>query len=409
MLSSKPILQGIACFFLSLTPIVGECQVGSCDSLQEHRGAISSEIEHIVGQAIDNGSIPGAVVYVGCRDEVILHRAYGRRSLVPAVESMTPDTLFDLASLTKVVATAPALMILRQEGKIQLEDPVSRYLPPCRRGALRDVSIRHLLTHYSGLPSGFPPSVVRRVSSANVVDLICSQKLRAPPGRRFIYSDLGFILLGKVVENVSGMSLDQFATERLFLPMGMNQTRFAPEAALTTRMAPAGRRRDGSILRGRVQDRIAARLNGVAGHAGLFSTAEDMAIYCRWLLGPPTSQTNVILESGSVQEMTKPQSPSNMAEVRGLGWDIRSRYSSPRGCCFSDRSFGHTGYTGTSLWLDPDPRAFVVLLTNRLHPDGNANVTDLRSAVSDVVGRLLHPDAPVTAVSRPTDKSSPIP
>ena len=372
---------GLSVSSCSLQPVAGP--QGSPASL--------ARIDGVVRQAIDNGRIPGAVVLVGQGGHILLEKAYGHRCLEPRPEPMTPGTRFDLASLTKVVATAPAVLILVQEGKVGLDDPVSKYLPDFGRRGKETVTVRQVLTHYSGLAPFFRLKAKGPEAASAVIDKICDSDLSATPGSRFIYSDLGFILLGKLTESVSGERLDRFVHSRVFAPLEMAETGFNPSPGGRPPIAPTEKGDDGTFLRGQVHDPLASTMGGVAGHAGLFSNARDLSRYCRMLLNDGSLEGTRVLHPGMVRPMVSPQSPPGMSDIRGLGWDIQSRYSSVKGEHFSPRSFGHTGFTGTSLWLDPEIQAFLIILTSRLHPYGKGDVRTLRREIATIVGEALSP------------------
>jgi serine-type D-Ala-D-Ala carboxypeptidase len=348
--------------------------------------AKSAEIDQTLERHLTAGNLPGAVVLVGHQDCVVFHKAYGKRSLLPDVEEATTDTIFDLASLTKVVATAPAIMLLVQRHKLRLEDTVSKHLPAFGRRGKEKVTIQQLLVHYSGLSADLRLSKRRKTSAKKLLDRIYQSRLVARPGQQFIYSDLGFIVLGKVVEKVSGQSLDRFARDNLFAPLAMRSTGFLPNSAEIPRIAPTERRKDGSVIRGQVHDPLASRLGGVAGDAGLFSTSGDLARFCQMLLNRGYLDEAQVLNAGTVTKMTSIQSPEGKPDLRGLGWDFESAYSSAKGSFFSSQSYGHTGYTGTSIWIDPETRTFLVILTNRVHPDGKGDVKELRTELANIVG-----------------------
>lgn len=364
----------------------GVSQNLSPESLSESR---ISAIDQCVEQAIAERKVPGAVILAGHQGKVIFEKAYGNRSLEPRVEPMSLDTVFDVASLTKVVATAPSVMLLVQQGKLRLDDPAAKYLPSFAKGGKGNITIRHLLTHYSGLPADLRLSKKRKTSARNILTRIYQVKPVAPPGARFIYSDLGFVVLGKVVEKVSGKSLDKFAKENLFTPLNMSSTGFRPLKLDQDRIAPTEKRKDGVMMRGEVHDPLAAMLGGVAGDAGLFSTAQDLASFCQMFLNQGSLGGISILQPGTVRQMVSPQSPANKENVRGFGWDINSTYSSVKGSQFSSQSYGHTGYTGTSLWIDPEIEGYLIILTNRVHPNGKGNVKELRTQIADIVGAAL--------------------
>ena len=348
-----------------------------------------ARIDGVVRQAIDNGRIPGAVVLVGQDGHILFEKAYGHRSLEPRPEPMTLGTRFDLASLTKAVVTAPAVLILVQDGKVSLDDPISNYLPDFGRRGKETVTVRQVLTHYSGLAPFFRLETKGPGAALAVIDKIYNSDLSARPGSQFIYSDLGFILLGKLIEAVSGESLDRFVHSRIFSPLQMVETGFSPHPGERHPIAPTEKGDDETFLRGRVHDPLASTMGGVAGHAGLFSNARDLSRYCRMLLNQGSLEGAWVLQPRLVRQMVSPQSPPDKPDIRGLGWDIQSRYSSPKGAHFSPQSYGHTGFTGTSLWLDPEIQAYLIVLTSRLHPDGRGDVRALRKEIATIVGEAL--------------------
>ena len=360
-------------------------------------------IPPLVEQAIAAKELPGAVVLVGQGDRVLYQKAIGRRAVEPAPEPMTLDTIFDLASLTKVVATTTSVMKLVEDGRIRLSDRVSTFVPGFERHGKTDITIRHLMTHTSGLRPDLD-SANPWTGSDMAIDLAIDEIPTAPPGERFVYSDINYLLLGDIVRRVSGMPLNVFARTRIFEPLGMKDTTFLPPAALRPRIAPTepctefGWPCEGpgmKMMRGVVHDWTARRMGGVAGHAGLFSTAADLSIFCRMLLDGGRYNGVRILSPLAVAKMTAPASAPGDPNVRGLGWDIDSSFSSNRGELLPIGSFGHTGFTGTSLWIDPVTREFVVFLSNRVHPDGKGDVTPLRARVATVAASAITdvPDA----------------
>jgi uncharacterized protein YbbC (DUF1343 family)/CubicO group peptidase (beta-lactamase class C family) len=366
-------------------------------------------IEPLVVQAIAEKKLPGAVVLVGRGNRTLYQKAIGHRALVPSVEPMTADTIFDLASLTKVVATTTSVMILLEEGKIRLNDRVSTFVPGFERYGKADITIRHLMTHVSGLRPDVDLGDMWS-GSDTAINLAIEEVPAFPPGERFVYSDINYVLLGDIVRRVSGRPLNEFARERIFEPLGMKDTTFLPSTSLLGRIAPTERCTplgwpcDGPgavMLRGVVHDPTARRMGGVAGHAGLFSTASDLAIFCRMLLNGGEYRGARILAPLTVAKMTMPASGPGDRNVRGLGWDLDSVYSSNRGELLPLGSFGHTGFTGTSIWIDPSTDLFVVFLSNRVHPDGKGDVTPLRARVATVAASAitrLPPDFRSTAL-----------
>ena len=354
-------------------------------------------IPPLVEQAIADKKLPGAVVVIGRGDRIVYEKAIGHRALVPAAEPMTADTIFDLASLTKVVATTTSVMKLVEDGRIRLSDRVSTFVPGFERHGKTDITVRHLMTHTSGLRPDLD-SANHWTGAATAIDLAIDEIPTASPGERFVYSDINYFLLGDIVRRVSGMPLNEFARTRIFEPLGMKDTMFLPPASLQPRIAPTepctefGWPCDGSgakMMRGVVHDWTARRMGGVAGHAGLFSTAADLSIFCRMLLDGGQYNGVRILSPLTVAKMTTASSAPGDPNVRGLGWDIDSSFSSNRGELLPIGSFGHTGFTGTSLWIDPVTREFVVFLSNRVHPDGKGDVTPLRARVATVAASAI--------------------
>ena len=352
-------------------------------------------IEALVKEAIAAKQLPGAVVLAGRGDTVLYRKAFGNRALEPSVEPMTTDTIFDMASVTKVVATTTSVMLLVEEGRIRLTDRVAVHIPGFERYGKGDITVRHLLTHVSGLRPDIDVSDVWQGYDTAIARAI-EEVPTSPAGERFVYSDINFFLLGDIVARVSGMPLDRFVSTRIFGPLGMRDTTYNPPASLAGRIAPTERCAtagppcgSGAVLRGIVHDPTARRMGGVAGHAGLFSTAADLSAFCRMLLNGGRAGLTRILSPLAVAKMTTGATPAALPALRGLGWDIDSSYSSNRGELMPIGSFGHTGFTGTSLWIDPVTRMYVVFLSNRVHPDGRGDVTPLRARVATVVASAV--------------------
>jgi uncharacterized protein YbbC (DUF1343 family)/CubicO group peptidase (beta-lactamase class C family) len=363
--------------------------------------AIDGEVEREIAQH----HLPGAVVLVARNGSVVWRKAYGARAVEPAREVMTTDTIFDLASLTKIVATATSIMILVERGKIRLSDPLSNYIPEIRGEGKERITLELLLTHRSGYAPDFDLKD-RWTGYGEAMKRLAREPLRNPPGAKFVYSDINYIALGEVVHRVSGLTLDQFARRNIFEPLGMRNTGFRPSAKLRPRIAPTERRRgqlsylgdkpngsevdDGDRwLRGEVHDPTSYRMGGVAGHAGLFSTADDLAIYCQMILNDGEYKGVRILSPLTIEEMTRPRLVSEGGWTRGLGWDINTSFSTNRGDLFPLGSFGHTGFTGTSIWIDPASKMFVVFLSNRVHPDGKGDVASLRGRVASIAAGAI--------------------
>lgn len=345
-----------------------------------------SRIDAVVQQAIERGDMPGAVVLIVHDRQVVFRRAYGSRSKQPVQTPMTLETLFDLASLTKPIATATSLMILLEEGKLRFSDPVARYLPEFQQNGKRRITIEQLLLHTSGLIADNPEADYAE-GKAKSLERIYQLKPVAEPGSRFIYSDLGYIVLGELVARVSGMPLDEFSQKHIFAPLGMADTCFLPQGKQKERAAPANQR-NGRWTIGEVHDPRALQLGGVAGHAGLFSTADDLAVYARMLLDSGDYNGQRILSPLSVRAMTIPHPVPG--GLRSYGWDVDTSYSFNRGELFPrGQGFGHTGFTGTSLWIDPGSRTAVIFLSNRLHPDGKGNVRLVRNQVATLAAAAL--------------------
>jgi uncharacterized protein YbbC (DUF1343 family)/CubicO group peptidase (beta-lactamase class C family) len=351
-----------------------------------------------IEKAIADKQVPGAVLLVGRGDQVLYHKAYGMRSLVPQAEPMTLDTVFDMASVTKVVATTTSVMMLVEDGRIRLNDRVATFIPDFGRYGKGEITVRHLLTHVSGLRPDLDLGDDSWRGYEEAIRRACEEVPTAPPGQRLVYSDINFFLLAEIVARVAGMPFERFVQERLAGPLGMRDTMFNPPEALRPRIAPTekctpyGWPCEGPnqvMLRGIVHDPTARRMGGVAGHAGLFSTAADLARYCRMVLGGGSLGATRILSPLTVQKMTSPATPAGMANVRALGWDLDSSYSSNRGELFPIGSFGHTGWTGTSVWMDPVTKTYVILLTNRVHPDGKGDAGPVRARVATVVASAL--------------------
>ncbi|MDI1241533.1 MAG: DUF1343 domain-containing protein [bacterium] len=395
------------------------------------------QIEALVNADIADKKLPGAVVIVGRKGKIVYRKAFGNRALVPTVEKMTVDTIFDVASLTKPVATAPSIMILIEQGKLRLNDTVGKFIPDIDDESTKRVTIQQLLTHTSGYRPDFDLNE-KWTGREGMLGALKKEKLRAAPGTRFVYSDIGFIVLGEIVQKLTGMAVDKMSGSS-FSMLGMLQSSFTPyeelkripsdvptnefqrlqreQALISGRnelrsrtIAPTEKIKaqagylggvydgDGSIgeamLRGFVHDPTANRMFGVAGHAGLFSTADDLAKYAQMLLNGGTLNGKRILSPQTVSKMTSPYVVSESGDTRGLGWDINTSFSANRGDLFPLGSFGHTGFTGTGMWIDRVSNTFVIFMSNRVHPDGKGDVTPIRAKVSTVVASAIE-DVPI--------------
>ena len=348
-------------------------------------------IKEIVEESIEQKKIPGAVVLVLNQGKIVYKQAFGNKSLYPSTEPMTTDTIFDLASLTKPIATGTSIFKLVEAGKLRLSDKAKLHLPELTEPAWEAITLEHLLTHTSGLPAGNASSDYKEGITQSIKK-INNLKLLAPPGERFTYSDIGFIMLGEIVQRTSGRLLDQFSRDEIFLPLGMKETGYNPSETLKPRIAPTQKEKDG-MLRGVVHDPRARLLNGIAGHAGLFSTADDLALYCAMILNPSNSK---VLSHASIRTMTQARAVPN--GWRTFGWDCDTAFSSNRGELFPKGStFGHTGFTGTSIWFDPASQTAVIFLSNRVHPEGKGDATPVRNKVATIVASALDGKPPTTS------------
>jgi uncharacterized protein YbbC (DUF1343 family) len=341
-------------------------------------------IDAAVAEAIANQSVPGAVIVVGRHDRVVFRRAYGFRELEPDRSPMTLDTVFDLASLTKPIATATSIMVLAERGVLAIDDPLVKYVPECDNRGKAAVTLRHLLLHVAGLPADTPKDDFAH-GRDEAIRHICNVTLRAPPGVASVYSDLGFMLLEEVVRRVTKRELPEFSHDEIFAPLGMRDTQFVPPDALKERAAWT-ECVDGGWRVGVVHDPRAYLLGGVAGHAGLFSTADDLALYARAILGGGQVDGKRILSARTVASMIAPHDVPG--GVRALGWSIENAW---RGEGLSPKAIGHFGFTGTALWIDPDKDLFSVVLTNRVHPDGKGDAKPLVARVNTIAARAIGP------------------
>jgi len=334
-----------------------------------------ADMDAAITDAIAAKKLPGGVLWLE-RHGQVYHQAYGNRALAPAEEPMSKDTIFDAASLTKVVACAPAVMLLMERGKLKLEDRLEAYIPDFSGDGKEMVTIHHLLTHVSGLRPDIDTKPPWK-GYDTAVRMACAERLQTLPGTAFRYSDINFFLLGDVVQRVSGRKLEEFVSQEIFQPLKMADTGFLPPKSKLDRIAPT-EPIDAGMLRGTVHDPTARFMGGVAGHAGLFTTAADLARYARMLLNGGELEGVRLFKPQTVKLLTSVQTPEMVEARRGLGWDIDSSYSRPRGKLFPIGSYGHTGFTGNCLWIDPFSKTFWIFLSNRVHPDGKGNVLPLQ-------------------------------
>jgi len=378
-----------------------------------------NRIDGIVENAISKKKMPGTVVLVGRKGKIVFRKAYGNRSLVPRVEPMTVDTIFDLASLTKPIATATSIMILVEQGRLRLSDTIGKFIPDIDDNRAKKITIKQLLTHTSGYRPDF--NLGEKWSGRDgMLKALKKERLKTQPGMKFVYSDIGFIVLGEIVERVTGETLDVFVKRNqlsslkfsTFIRRDSNRKtpnslanyswmeRTAPTEDICGQQSYLGSKPDQAckklqtILRAAVHDPTSYRMNGVAGHAGLFSTADDLARYCQMLLKGGILDGKRILSPSTVAKMTKPYVVSAKGESRGLGWDINTKFSSNRGELFPLGSYGHTGFTGTGIWIDPLSETFVIFLSNRVHPDGKGSIVDVRARISTVAASAIEDITP---------------
>lgn len=342
-------------------------------------------IDDVVQEGLRRENMPGCVVMVGYQGSIVYHKAFGYRQLVPEKQPMQTDTVFDMASLTKPIATATSVMTLIEAGKIQLEAPVARYIPEFAVNGKADITVRQLLVHMGGL---IPDNAMKDYAGtpAESMEKIYALSTYVPPGEKFVYTDVGFIVLADLVQRVSGMDVHQYSQQKIFQPLGMHETGYLPDADLQARAAVT-QERNGQLMRGQVHDPRAWALGGIAGHAGLFSTASDLARYGQMLLNGGSLNGVVIMQPETVALMIQPVEVSS--GLRGLGWDIKSPYSSNRGDLFSPSAFGHGGFTGTAMWMDPELQMFVIFLSNRVHPDGKGSVNALAGRIGTLAAAAI--------------------
>ncbi|UPU37550.1 beta-lactamase family protein [Geomonas paludis] len=346
------------------------------------RAADQPRIDSLMNEAMARNLIAGGVVLIGNRDKVLFEKAYGRISPFPDAPPMVTDTIFDVASLTKVIATTPSILKLAEEGRISLLDPVTKWFPELAGKGKDAILVMNLLTHTSGLDD-VPLASANPMQSA--IEGAAAQKLKGEVGSRFRYADLNFILLAELVRRATGAPLDLYAQVSFYRPLGMTDTAFHPKEAARC----SGTISDDRVLFGEPQDYLCRQLGGVAGHAGLFATARDLSRFCRMMLAGGMLDGRRVLAKRTVEQMTAPYFSRGGTVVRGLGWDISSPFSAPRGQGFSRVSFGHTGYSGTSIWIDPATDTFVILLTSRLEYKKVHEINKLRGDISTLAAQIF--------------------
>jgi len=377
----------LAALTRALSLWVGLCTFSSAlaeDAAQVLRETRLLALEALVTQAIARGELPGCVISIGTHAGDVYTHAFGERT---RGEPMTVDTLFDLASLTKPLVTASSIAVLVERGLVQLDQPVARVLTELATPDKRRITVRQLLLHTSGLP-GVGPLSQMEAGPLAALTRIAAMPLVSPPGRTFLYSDLGYIVLGELIAKLAGEPLDKFAAHSLFAPLRMRDTHYFVAQAEIARTAPTEVRDDAGI-RGVVDDPRAYRLGGVAGNAGLFSTASDVARFARMLLRGGELDAARVLSERSVSDMLKPVRVGSVERTNG--WDVSSSYALGRGSSLSRQAFGHGGYTGTSLWIDREQDLYVVVLSNRVHVGAHGTLHPLASSVADLAVHALRP------------------
>jgi CubicO group peptidase (beta-lactamase class C family) len=342
-----------------------------------------TEIDRLVEEEIAKGNFPGAVVLVGQKEDIMYWQAFGDKIIDPCQEPADRNTIYDLASMTKPIATATSIMILRDRNQIQLDDYVSKYLPAFACNGKEQVRIEHLLTHTSGLPAYTSATELAKQYGSpcpdKVIEKICSLKALSKPGEEFRYSCLGYITLAKIIEIISGQDIGDFSKENIFTPLGMKHTSFNPPDSWKRDIA-ATEVINGRSLQGTVHDPLARLMAGLSGNAGLFSNAYDLSIYCRMLLNGGKLNGKRILSSESVKLLTTARSHG-----RACGFDVNSTYAWVKGSYAPEEAYCHTGYTGTSIVCDPASKTYVIILTNRVHPKDDGTTKAVRTYVAYIV------------------------
>lgn len=386
----KSISRIVFIFMIGLQLGGGPCaaETGAVSQATTHPDL--SPVDAVVLAAIDRWEVPGAVLIVGNADGVFYRKAYGQRALKPEPIPMTEDTVFDMASLTKPTATATSIMLLIERGHLKLDDKIAKHIPAFAQNGKQDITVEHLLLHRGGL---IPDNSLKDYvgTRQEMIDRINALDTRYEVGKTYKYTDVGFIVLGELVEELTGRDVDEFSRDEIFAPLGMNETTFKPTGDLADRCAPTEFIDDKWRL-AEVHDPRAYRLGGIAGHAGLFSTADDLALYCRMLLNGGELDGVRILKEETVREMITPRElPGDDNGWRTYGFSTHTSDRSARGAVFDpESSFGHTGWTGTAYWIDPVNDLFYVLLTSRCHPNGSeGQAGPIRREVATCIGEIL--------------------
>lgn len=374
--------------FLLLFYCKRESSGNNSSFLNNHFTYDFSKVEKFINESIANSSFPGAVLLVGNRDSIIYQKAFGHFTYDKNSQEVSTSTIYDLASLTKVIATTTAIMLLVDRKMISLDDKVITYIPEFRDNGKDGITIRNLLKHNSGLPAWkkFYPD---KKNKQEVIDDICKTKPEFMPGTKTLYSDLGFIILGIIIEKISGISLDNFCAKEIFEPLQMKRTYYKPDKNLKPEIAPTEidnywRKR---LIQGEVHDETASIMDGVSGHAGLFSTSGDLYKLVKVLLNGGMNSDQKYISSSTLKTFLNRESKS---EIRLLGWDAKSKTGSSAGQYFGESSFGHTGFTGTSVWGNSEQNLIVVFLTNRVYPSReNKKINKVRQELHDLIFKTI--------------------
>ncbi|MEO5804587.1 MAG: exo-beta-N-acetylmuramidase NamZ domain-containing protein [Verrucomicrobiota bacterium] len=373
------------CRFLGLAGFLAAFSSTTSQAEPMDRGVLG-KMDAQINAAIAEKKLPGAVIWVE-HDGDVYHKAFGDRAVEPRFEEMTRDTIFDAASLTKIVAGTPAIMILVERDKVKLDEPVSTYIPEFKGNGKEAITVKQLLTHTSGLRPDIDTKAKWK-GNDTAIRMASQEKLENKPGEKVVYSDINLFLVGEIVQRVSKMKLNEFVAKEIYEPLKMTDTGYLPPRKKLARVAPT-EKTDGEILRGVVHDPTARYMGGVAGHAGIFTTAPDLARYARMLLNEGELDGVRIFKPETIKLMTSVQTPPENPMRRGLGWDIDSGYSRPRGEIFPLGSFGHTGFTGNAFWIDPFSKTFWIFLSNRVHPNGKGNVLELYKSLGTVAAEAV--------------------
>jgi len=387
----------ILVFFISLEVAAQSLPSAKADNVGMLSGHLD-RLNDVIDEAIRKKEFPGAVVVIGRQGKIVFRKAFGQSQWMPESRKMEIDMIFDLASMTKPIATAASILILVEQGRLNLWDKVKEYLPgfvPYKKeekSDSEDARIWHLVTHTSGLPPYADVGEIKKLYGSpcprdSLMDYISKLPKTDPPGKVFLYSCLGYISLAYIIEKITGMNIAEFSKKHIFNPLGMKHTLFMPPDSLYALCVPT-EVIDGKPLIGTVHDPLARLQGGISGNAGLFSSADDLSVFAQMMLNKGSFQGIRILSPLTVERMTSVY-PRAAFAGRGLGWDLDSAYSTNQGDLFGENSYGHTGYTGTSIWIDPDTQTFIIFLTNRVHPDDKGKILSIRSKIANIVAASI--------------------